>query len=309
MQPENDSQMPLEPSESHVDDPAVEPALSDRGPDSPSLTDPRPTAVPKEPAAEGTGLAAAEPGPRRLAYLVAFRYVFENPEWFVGIVLASLCFFIPVLGQVAIWGFFYEVVESLHRQPDSIYPKFDFKRFGQYCVRGVWPFVLMQAVQVTLQLILQLPIQFSFQGMIILLATNTQVGAIVLGIGAPLIILFLIVLGIAVSLLTAPMLLRAGLMQDIRQVFRLQWFKGYWKRVWVEEIMSALYLMIACAVLLPLGCLLFCVGFFAAWVVILVAGAHMKWQIYEIYLERGGEPIPLHPLPAEAPPVEIYGRA
>jgi hypothetical protein len=299
MQPENDSQTPLEPSESQVDSPAIDSEWSDRWPEPSRATEP----VRKDSMVEGSEVPPGGPAPRRLAYLAAFRYVFESTEWFVSLVLCSLCFFIPVVGQVAIWGFFYEVVESLHRQPDSVYPKFDFRRFGQYCVRGVWPFVLMQAVQVTLQLILQLPVQFAFQGMFVLLATNTQAGAIVLGIGAPLIILFLIVLGIVVSLLTAPMLLRAGLTQDFRQVFGLQWFKGYWKRVWVEEIMAALYLMIASVVLLPLGCVLFCYGFFAASVVILVAGAHMKWQIYEIYLERGGEPIPLHPLPAEAPPV------
>ncbi len=270
-----------------------------------AAAEPMPVPQPKE-GSDGPASTApvGTPAPRRLTYLPAFRYVFENPEWFVSVVLASVCFFIPVMGQIALWGFFYEVIESLYRQPNSTYPKFEFRRFATYCVRGVWPFVLMQAVQVTLQLILQLPIQFSFQGMIMLLATNARVGMIVIGVGAPIIVVFLLLLAIAVSLLTSPMLLRAGLAQDFRQVFRFDWFKGYWKRVWVEEILSALFLSAASVVLLPLGCMLLCYGFLAASVVILIAGAHMKWQIYEIYLERGGEPIRLHPLPAEAPPVE-----
>ena len=176
-------------------------------------------------------------------------------------------------------------------------------------MRGVWPFVLLQAVQVTLQLILQMPIQFSFQGMFMLLISNPQVGSIVLAIGLPLILLFLLALAIAVSLFTAPMLLRAGLTQDFRQVFQWQWLKGYLRRVWVEEILSALFFMVATAVLLPLGCLVFCVGALGASVVLLIAGAHMRWQLYEIYLERGGEPIPLHPLPAEEPPVQAFAQS
>ena len=271
------------------------PAGEDLWPDSPAAA-----------AAADAKTSEGVPAPRRLQYMAAIRYTFDNPEWFVSMVMTCVCLFIPVLGQVAIWGFVFEVLEALHRQPDCTYPKFDLKRFGAYCTRGVWPFVLLQAVQVTLQLILQLPIQFSFQGMVMLLVTNPQVGAIVLAIGLPLILLFLLALAIGVSLFTAPVLLRAGLTQDFRQVFYWPWIKGYLRRMWVEEVLSALFLLVATAVLLPLGCLLFCVGALGASVVLLIAGAHMRWQLYEIYLEKGGEPIPLHPLPAEVPPVPAF---
>jgi hypothetical protein len=30
---------------------------------------------------------------------------------------------------------------------------------------------------------------------------------------------------------------------------------------------------------------------------------HLHCQLYELYLARGGEPIPLRPLPVELPPV------
>ena len=243
--------------------------------------------------------------PRRLVYVPAFRYVFENKDWFVSVILASVCIFIPVMGQVALWGYFYEIVESLYRQPDSQYPKFEFRRLGDYCVRGVWPFVLLQAVQVTLQMLLQLPIQFSLQGLFILAMTNRPAGTIAAAVGVPAILVFLLVLAVGVSVLTTPFLLRAGLTQDVRQVFRGDWIKGYIRRMWVEEILAALFILFASAVLLPLGCLVFCFGFFAVSVVIMIATAHIHWQLYEIYLERGGEPIQLHPLPAEAPPAQV----
>jgi hypothetical protein len=38
-------------------------------------------------------------------------------------------------------------------------------------------------------------------------------------------------------------------------------------------------------------------------ILVLMLSAHLSSQLYAIYLERGGEPIPLRPLPAEVPPV------
>lgn len=218
-------------------------------------------------------------------------------------VLAAVCGFIPVLGSVALWGYYYEIVEALYRQPDAPYPQFDFRRFSAYCTRGVWPYVLMIMVGTIIQFFLQPFLQITLQGGMMLMISNQQAGAIVLAIAAPVILVGLLVLAVGVTVATAPMLLRAGLTQDFRLIFRFDWFQGYWKRVWVEEVLATLFLLAATAVLFPLGCCAFGVGIFAAGVVTWIAASHMQWQIYEIYLERGGEPIPLHPLPAEVPPV------
>jgi hypothetical protein len=248
---------------------------------------------------------ATPPAPRKLKFLPAYQFVFDHREWPITILLAAVCLFLPVLGQVALWGFFYDLVEALHRQPNTPYPKFDFRRFGDYCVRGVWPYVLFQMIQVAIQLFVQLPLQFSIQGMAILLASNPQVGGIVLAIAAPILITFLLVLFLAVAVLTTPMLIRAGLTQDFRLVFRFAWFKDYLKRVWVEEVLATLFVAVSGALLMAAGACFFCVGLFLAIILVWMASAHLQWQIYEIYLERGGEPIPLHPLPAEAPPAAV----
>jgi hypothetical protein len=44
------------------------------------------------------------------------------------------------------------------------------------------------------------------------------------------------------------------------------------------------------------GLLLCCVGILPATALILVAQYHLFYQLYELYLQRGGEPIPLKPL-------------
>lgn len=245
------------------------------------------------------------PLPRRLLYLPAYRYVFENREWFPTIVFATVFSFLPVLGMVAMWGYSYEILEWLHRRPNAPYPTFEFRKWGEYCIRGVWPFILAQLVGAILAFVFQVVYQVTFQGGLMLWLSNPQAAAIVTAIVAPVLVAGLLLVAIGVYLGTAPFLLRAGLTQDIRLVFRLDWIKGYWKRVWVEQILACLFQLAAMAVLRSLGCMLFAVGYFAAFTVLWIAGSHIQWQLYEIYLERGGEPIQLHPLPAEAPPAQV----
>jgi hypothetical protein len=120
---------PLEPPETPVSTTSAD-----------ASTAPMPGPVPQ--AETGEPPSSAPPAPRRLAYLQAFRFVFENPDWFTTIVFSSVISFLPVLGQIAHLGFYYDIVEALYRQPDAPYPKFEFRRFGDYCTRGVWPYVL-----------------------------------------------------------------------------------------------------------------------------------------------------------------------
>lgn len=253
--------------------------------------------VPPDAAAPSAGLQ-----PRRLTYLPAFRYVFENPDWFLTLVFGGLCGFIPVLGQVAQMGFFYEVVEGLYRRPDAPYAKFDFRRFAGYCERGVWVYVLAMLVGTVIYMFVFLPIQLTFQFSFIALISNQTVLMVVMAILGPVILLAALVILVGANVLTAPLFLRAGLAQRFRLVFRFDWIKFYLKKVWVEEVLATLFIMASAVLLLPLGCLVFCYGLYAAGMIVSIASAHMQWQIYEIYLERGGEPIPLMPLPAQEPP-------
>jgi hypothetical protein len=246
--------------------------------------------------------AAAAPQPRKLTFLPAFRYVFDNPDWFLTVVFGGLCGFIPVLGQVAQMGFFYEIVEGLYRRPDAPYAKFDFRRFADYCERGVWVYVLAMLVGTVIYMFVFLPVQLTFQFSFIALVSNQSVLMVVMAILGPVILLGALLVMVGTNVLTSPLFLRAGLAQRFRPIFRFDWMKGFLKRVWVEEVLATLFIMASAALLLPLGCLVFCYGLYAAGMIVSIASAHMQWQIYEIYLERGGEPIPLVPLPAQEPP-------
>lgn len=269
--------------------------------------EPQPVGAETKPPTDDVAIAST-PQPRKLTFLPAFRYVFENPDWFPSMVFGTIFSFLPVLGEVAMWGYSYEIIEALYRRPNATYPKFEFKRLGEYCMRGVWPYILACTVGAIIGILFQVVYQVVFQGGLMLWMSNQQVAAIVTAIVAPIIAVGVLIVSIGVAVGTGPFLIRAGLTQDIRLIFRLAWIKGYWQRVWVQQILAFLFLAAATIVLRSLGCLLFGIGFFAAYFVLWIAGTHLQWQIYEIYLERGGEPIVLQPLPAQEPPAQV-GRA
>jgi hypothetical protein len=49
--------------------------------------------------------------------------------------------------------------------------------------------------------------------------------------------------------------------------------------------------------------MMFCIGVIPMSVLASIAGSHLAWQVYELFLERGGEPIPLKPADADVPPL------
>jgi hypothetical protein len=96
----------------------------------------------------------ADPPPR-LQYFAAFRYLFEQPQWLSSLLLASVAFMIPVFGTVALFGYYYEIVERIHRDPAARCPPFQFGRFALYCGRGVWSYLLLLAITSVLQPVLR----------------------------------------------------------------------------------------------------------------------------------------------------------
>ena len=258
---------------------------------------------------QGTGqdLPAVKPAvtPRKLQYLPAFRYVFEHPDWVLTLVFASVCSFIPVLGQIVLYGYYYEIVEGLVRHPGQLYPKFDFNRFADYCTRGVWVYVLWLMMQVFLQFFVQLPLQLLFQFGMLFVLRNQQTGVIVLSIAVPLVLIFVGLLLLAVFVLMTPFLLRAGLTQEFPLIFKFPWVKDWLKKMWLDTTLATLLVMVTAPVVLAAGCLLMGIGIFPAAVLLGMLSAHLSSQLYIIFLERGGEPIPLRPLPAEVPPAPV----
>lgn len=247
-----------------------------------------------------------EPKPQ---YFAALNYYFEHSDWGNSLLYGSLCMLIPILNSLVLLGYRYEIVEMKVRFPDQQYPRFDFNRFSQYITRGVWPFLIDFIVQI----LINIPIQASVWIVIGLVnvagRSESTAMVVVAGVGIPLLILFILLLLIALHVVLVPITLRAGLSQDFGQAFKIPWIKDFLSKVGLQTLLFNLFLIATGFVLLMVGYAACCIGiipvsFFLMGPVL----AHVHWQLYRLYLARGGEPIPLKPLQMEpANPLQVSG--
>jgi hypothetical protein len=65
------------------------------------------------------------------------------------------------------------------------------------------------------------------------------------------------------------------------------------KKVWFETVLVSLFLAMSLLVMFVAGFLMACVGLYFTMALASLAQAHLMYQLYQLYLSRGGEPIPL----------------
>ena len=236
----------------------------------------------------------------KIEYFAAFNYFFEHPDWVNTLLMGSICMLIPMLNGIILAGYRYEIVEMKLRFPQQLYPKFDFGRFSQYLTRGIWPFLIDLIVQMILVVPMLVVIYGSMIGIAIAVASDERLGIIVVAIVVPLLILFVIAVSLSLSIVMVPLYLRAGLSQDFAQAFKFAWIKDFLAKVWLPTLLMNLFLMVTGGILGILGEMACFVGLIP--VVFLFGGpvvGHAHYQLYRLYLARGGEPIPLKPLQME----------
>lgn len=236
-------------------------------------------------------------GSHRLDYGEMFRFVFSNPNWMMTLVWGSLCILLGgfIVPQMVLSGYLWENLERLHKRETTSYADFDTNRFSEYLMRGVWPF-LVQLLMSFLMVILIVPVMICGMMGVAVGGANErpEVGAIVMvGMYATI-----FALSILFQLIILPFALRAGLAQDLGTAFNFGWARDFFGVMWKELLMGTVVLGGAGIACYFVGLALCCIGVYPAMVVWVFASTHFIWQVYEVFLKRGGEPIPL-----KAPPM------
>jgi Protein of unknown function (DUF4013) len=265
-------------------------------------------------------------------YLLAYRFVFRSPNWLMNLVWGGLCFLVPIVGPMVMVGYLFEVIEWLHRrreeeklpwvEPTEVvaapegairtepgaaagdfqyaapeqYPDFNVNRIQDYLMRGVWPFLVQLVVGLPIGMVLGLlP---AAGGISVSVAVANNVHPLV--IAAIVLVLLVVWVGalVLVSVIQLPLYLRAGLRRDFGSAFSMAFLKDFLKRVWVPLLLSQLFLHFTGVFAALAGLLLCLVGVYPAAALVMMATHHIDFQLYELYLQRGGEPI----LPREARP-------
>ena len=235
-----------------------------------------------------------KPGARQLEYMRMFMFVFDNPNWAMNLLWGSLCILvssaIPIVPQMILAGYTWELIELWHRQGHDRYPDFDTGKLGDYLGRGVWPFLVTLVLSLAMMAIMMPVIFIGMFGTMALVAQTDQPAFLLLYI---VLFLFIHVLAIGMNVVMIPMLLRAGLSQSFGEGFNFGWVMSFIKLTFKEILLGSLFLMVGNTVVIFGGMALLCIGVYPAATLVMLAWAHFLWQLYQIFLDRGGEPIPL----------------
>ncbi len=227
-----------------------------------------------------------------IQYLESYSYIFRSPDWVLNVLFTLICQFIPVIGPIVLLGYQFQIVEELTRNPAAVYPGFSFDLFVDYLKRGVWPFL----VSLVVSLVVVMPVCLVLYAMFVLVflaAAAIEGGGVVLVLGLALVGLALILLSAGFWLVLMPMILRAGLAQDFAEAFHWDFLRSFVAKMWKELLLCGLFLVVSGWLVAGVGALVFCVGVYFAAAVITLAQAHLFYQLYRLFLFRGGKPIPL----------------
>lgn len=229
-----------------------------------------------------------------MRYFRAYSFLFQSPNWATNLLFLSLCLLIPILGQIVMAGYLFQVLEQMHRRGrDDEVPNFDFSHFLEYLLRGIWPFL----ADFVLGLVFTVPYLIGYVGILLLwvgvdqqvVSQELAIAVTIVAAAVILILLFLMVI------LRYPIVLRCGLQQDFAPGFSFRYVSNFMGLVGGKVLLSLLFLMVSGLVVLSAGLMLCCVGILPATALITAAQYHLFYQLYELYLQRGGEPIPLKP--------------
>lgn len=231
-----------------------------------------------------------------MRYFEAYSFVFDSPKWAMNLLLGSVCTLIPVVGAIVLWGYQFEIIEALHRDPRRTYPDFDFNYFVEYLKRGVWPFLVSLVVTMVPTVVLMI----LFYVMMIAVGIGAgmagqDAGAVIAIVGFLLVFAVMFAAGVFIGMICIPFVIRAGLAQDFAEAFNFDFVKSFLRKTWKEMILSMLFMMISSTLVGMLGIMLCIVGMYPAILLIMLAYAHIYYQLYQTYLARGGKPIPLKP--------------
>jgi hypothetical protein len=224
----------------------------------------------------------------------AIRAPFKSPNWMMNAVWVLICLILSmfIVGAIVLFGYQMEVIERRGRGRSGTWPDFDPNRFGEYLSRGLWPWL----VNIILAMGILIPLW------IVMGLSMAIIGAVLgapgegSGLSGVLVVLlfgvFVAVVFVCVIFVIGPCTLRAGLAADFGEGFNFKWAIDFGKRVWGQMILAGLVAMLIGAVAELVGALACFVGLLATIPLAQLMITDLGVQLYDIYLTRGGQPVP-----------------
>ena len=229
----------------------------------------------------------------------ALRYQLDDENWVVTLLCVTAAVVVPLVGGIVALGYQGAVIEALAREGVGARPpRFDFDKLVDYLLRGLRMFVVSLLVSLILLPVIWL-------GSVVVLAVvlgtthamgpqetaSIMVGCALMGFFG----LLALALGVAVSVVMTPPIVRAALDRDFGNIFNIGWARDFLRRTGREEWKVHLFVIAINLGLFVAGVLALIIGVFPAIAFGLLVQAHLYGQLYLLYLRRGGAPVPLAP--------------
>jgi Protein of unknown function (DUF4013) len=245
---------------------------------------------------------------RHVRYWAAYKFVFSSPNGWKNLLILSGAMLVPIVGPVVAIGYLCDVLEPRPiddgtgraveppRPIGSGYPDFNFSLFVQYLERGIWPFV---ASLVASLIMLPLMVVVIIPAIVAVIAGG---GDAMLAVGIIASAVLCIAATLAGIIVMVPLTLRAAMVMEFGPTFSLDWAKDFVARTWRDVLIAWLFLMATSIPLVIVGYLMCFIGMYPAMALITVAQWHLDFQLYHLYVSRGGAPVPIKPLHLQPPP-------
>jgi len=230
-----------------------------------------------------------------MRYLRSYRFLFDNTCWALNLLAASVCQAVPVVGAMVFTGYALEMIEAIERGSDRDCPAFERSRLREYLWRGLWPVIVQVIAIIPVLLILWIV------GMVLVAVIAGEPQRSTTGPRvalAALVPLALLALGF-ISIVMAPMTLFVGMRQEVNGGM-MTFAHDFLQRVGRETFLAQLFIALTGSSLVLCGAFFMCVPALPALAIVHFAQYHLLAQLYRLYRERGGEPLPARPPGADA---------
>ncbi len=231
-------------------------------------------------------------------YLASITDFFKSPKWMQNLILAGLCAFIPIVGPMVVLGWLITGFWCRPNAGSEAFPDFDFSNFAKWLERGLWPMLVALVTSLVMYLVFLIPMFLLMALVGAGFSSGRGGGGLAGGVG----ILLIIAAEFLMMLVMRPLMLRATLTQDFARSFDVSYLRQFVSLMWVELVVSSIFLWFASIFLTMAGMLALCVGMFLVPGLIYFSMAHLDRQLYRLYLSRGGTPVPLSPKLGEVLP-------
>jgi len=237
----------------------------------------------------------------------AFKYIFEQPGWMTYLLKTCAYLFIPIVGNFAVQGYAVRLFRHFVRTGDdrNLPPM---TGLGDLISLGIapsaasmiWMFPIIFAAQIVLMAGMGLSVGAGFAVGGALKAGGADEGAAAIAgivVGAICLLLTAFLFYFAILLMSYYLMAMMTLVEltgKIEYAWKFREIKEFmrvlqpdYRRAFIRlQLRSLLYILPAYL------CCVFLV--FPALVIVILAGTHLRAQLYHLYLARGGAPYPVH---------------